>query len=394
MPWKDVRPMDEKLLFLADYLRGIGTFSLLCDRYGISRKTGYKWVERYREEGLDGLSERSRKPHRTSQEIPLAIRQVILELRTGQRDIPGPKKIQALLSQRFGPELVPSKTSIYNILKAAGQIEPRRQRRRVAPSRSPLRNAHRPNELWSADYKGQFRTRDGRWCYPLTVMDHASRYLLACDGRTGTSLSEARQSFERLFREYGLPERLRTDNGVPFATTGVGGLSRLSIWWIRLGIVPERIEPGQPQQNGRHERMHRTLKHALGQSPAKDLAAQQIWLDAFRQDYNECRPHEGLEQQYPASCFHVSTRPYPERLPELEYPRYFHPSRVCQNGLIYWRGLRIYIGYLLAGEWIGLEEVGDGLWDAYFGVIRIGGFNERDTTGPKDDYLTLKVSPM
>lgn len=394
MPWKDVRPMDEKLLFLADYLRGIGPFSRLCERYGISRKTGYKWVERYRKDGLDGLAERSRRPHQSGLEIPVAIRQAILELRTGQRDAPGPKKIQALLALRFGAELVPSKTSIYNILKAAGHIEPRRQRRRVAPSRSPLRNAHRPNELWSADYKGQFRTRDGRWCYPLTVMDHASRYLLACDGYSGTGLQDAKQSFERLFREYGLPERLRTDNGVPFATTGVGGLSRLSIWWIRLGIVPERIEPGQPQQNGRHERMHRTLKHSLGQSPGKNLEEQQIWLDTFRQDYNEHRPHEGLGQQYPASCYRPSTRPYPERLPELEYPRYFHPNRVCQSGLIYWHGLRIYIGYLLAGEWIGLEEVGDGLWDAYFGVIRIGGFNERDTSGTKDDYLTLKVSPM
>ncbi len=394
MPWKDVRPMDKKLLFLADYLRRIGTFSLLCERYGISREMGYKWVERYREDRLDGLSERTRKPHHSGLEILVAIRQAILELRIGQQDTPGPKKTQALLPQRFGPELIPSKTSIYNILKAACQIEPRRQWRRVAPSRSPLRNAHRPNELWSADYKGQFRTRDGPWCRPLTVMDHASRYLLACDGRTGTSLPEARQSFERLFQEYGLPERLRTDNGVPFATTGVGGLSRLSIWWIRLGIVPERIEPGEPQQNDRRERMLRTLKRSLGQSPAKDLVAQQIWLNDFRQDYNEHRPHEGLGQQYPASCYQASPQPYPEWLPELEYPRYFHPSRVCQNGLIYWRGLRIYIGYLLAEEWIGLEEVGDGLCDAYFGVIRIGAFNERDTTGPKDDYLTLKVSPM
>lgn len=394
MPWKEVKPMDEKLLFLADHLREAGNFSQLCERYGISRKTGYKWLERYREQGLAGLVERSRRPLHPGASIPFTIRQAILTLRSSQRDPPGPKKLQALLAERFGPVSVPSKTSIYNILRDAGLIEPRRRRRRVSPSRSPLRTANQPNELWSADYKGQFRTLDKRWCYPLTVMDHASRYLLACDGYTGTTLCDARRSFERLFREYGLPMRIRTDNGVPFATTGVGGLSRLSIWWIRLGIVPERIEAGQPQQNGRHERMHRTLKRAIGYPPALDLTAQQIQLDTFRQDYNQHRPHEGLDQRYPASCYQSSPRPYPSRLPALEYPRYFHPNRVCHNGLIYWQGLRIYIGYLLAGEWVGLEEVRDGVWDVYFGVIRIGSFSRMEAKGAKADYVTLKVSPM
>lgn len=334
MPWKDVRPMDEKLLFLADQLRGVGTFVQLCERYGISRKTGYKWVERYRESGLEGLAERSRRPLHQGLQIPAAIRQAILELRAGQRDAPGPKKIQALLERRFGTECVPSKTSICNILKAENQIAPRRRRRRVTPSRSPLRSASCPNELWSADYKGQFRTRDGKWCYPLTVMDDASRYLLACDGRFGTGSQEAKQSFERLFREYGLPERLRTDNGVPFATTAVGGLSRLSIWWIRLGIVPERIELGQPQQNGRHERMHRTLKRSLGRPPSKNMDEQRLELGVFRSNYNDQRPHESLGQRCPATCYQRSVRAYPKRLPELEYPRYFDTSRVCQNGLI------------------------------------------------------------
>lgn len=391
MPWKDVKPMDEKLLFLADHLRGVGNFSQLCERYGISRKTGYKWVGRYRQAGLDGLAERSRRPLHPAEEIPYAIRQAILELRGAQRDAPGPKKIQALLARRFESEIIPCKTSIYNILKAAGQIETRRRVRRVQPSPSPLRTASRPNELWSADYKGQFKTADRQWCYPLTIMDHASRYLLACEGYTGTRQPEARHCFERLFREYGLPERIRTDNGVPFASTGVGGLSRLSIWWIRLGIVPERIKPGCPQQNGRHERMHRTLKRTLATPPGANLAEQQRQLDAFRHDYNQCRPHEGLNQQRPHDCYQPSPRPYPKRLPELEYPSYFQRSRVAQNGLIYWRGLRIYIGYLLAGEWIGLEETAAGQWEAYFGVIRIGTFNEADTTGAKEDYLTLRL---
>lgn len=391
MPWKDVRPMDEKLLFLADHVRGIGTFSELCERYGISRKTGYKWVERYRESGLEGLAERSRRPHHSADEIPYAIRQAVLEIRRAQRDPPGPKKIQALLERRYGPDVVPSRSSIYNILKEAGAIEPRRRRRHAPSSRTHLQMARQPNELWSADYKGQFRMRNGQWCYPLTIMDHVSRYLLACDGQPGPRGRDARASFERMFREYGLPLRIRTDNGVPFATTSVGGLSYLSVWWIRLGIIPERIAPGQPQQNGRHERMHRTLKCALGAERGANLEEQQHHLDTFREHYNHHRPHESLAQTNPADVYMRSLRPYPERLPELEYPNYFYRNRVCQNGLIYWRGLRIYISYMLAGQWVGLEERADGQWDVHFGTVLIGSFNEAETKGAKEDYLTLCV---
>lgn len=390
MPWKDVKPMDEKVLFIADYLRKVGSFSQLCERYGISRKTGYKWVERYQQAGTDGLNELSRKPHSTALATPYAIQQAILELRD-QRDPPGPKKIQALLARRFDAESIPAKTTIYNILKRAGKIEPQRRSRRIKHSHCHLKSANFPNELWSADYKGQFKTRDGRWCYPLTVMDHASRYLLGCQGLGGTRFEETRGVFERLFQEFGLPERIRTDNGVPFVSLGVGNLSRLSIWWIRLGIRPERIEPGQPQQNGRHERMHRTLKRSLGLTSAVDLKMQQIQLDQFRDHYNDQRPHEGLAQRSPRSCYQASPRPYPKCLPEVEYPGYFHSSRVSQNGLIYWRGLRIYIGYLLTGEWVGVEAVGDGLWDVYFGPIRLGHVNERELAGKAHDYLTLKV---
>lgn len=391
MPWKDVRPMDEKVLFIADYLRGPDSFTRLCERYGISRKTGYKWTERYRQTGIDGLAERSRKPHDTPLATPYAVREAILELRS-RRGPPGPKKLQALLAQRFDAVLVPSKTTIYNILRRAGQIEPQRRSKRMRASKHPLGSASQPNELWSADYKGQFQTRDRRWCYPLTIMDHASRYLLGCRGLPGTRFEATRAEFERLFREFGLPERIRTDNGVPFASLGVGNLSRLSIWWIRLGIRPERIAPGRPQQNGRHERMHRTLKFALNRAPpAANLSEQQIELDGFRIDYNEQRPHEGLAQRSPGSCYAASPRLYPPRLPELEYPSYFQRSRVSQNGLIYWRALRVYISYLLAGEWVGLEAVGDGLWDAYFGPVRLGSFDERQTKGDRDDYLTLKV---
>lgn len=391
MPWNEVTPMDEKVLFIADHLRERCNFTELCSHYGISRKTGYKWLGRYRSDGLEGLEERSRRPHSCAGEVPYPLRQAILELRTQGRDILGPKKIQALLAQRFTDQPVPSKTTIYNVLRRAGRIEPQRRRRHVSPHPSPLAPAKAPNELWSADYKGQFKTRDGHWCYPLTVMDHASRYLLGCQGLTGTRLNETRATFERLFRTYGLPSRLRTDNGVPFASVGSGGLSHLSIWWIRLGIVPERIEPGQPQQNGRHERMHRTLKRAVIHPPATDMAAQQTAFDRFRVQYNEQRPHEGLGQQSPKSCYQPSLRPYPDTLPELEYPSYFHRHKVAPNGLIYWTNRRVYIGYLLAGEWVGLEAVDDGLWEVYFGPVRIGRFDERQTKGALNDYLTLKV---
>jgi transposase InsO family protein len=382
--------MDERVLFVADYVRELYDFTELCARYGVSRKTGYKWVERYRHEGTEGLQERSRRPLSQPTQLPYAVQQAIIQLRGSRRMELGPKKIQTRLRERFPDQTVPSRTTIYNVLKRAGLITPRRLRRRVAPSGGVLDGIQVPNGLWSADFKGQFITGDRHWCYPLTVMDHASRYLLGCHALPGTRGAETRTSFERLFRRYGLPERLRTDNGVPFASLGSAGLSRLSIWWIRLGIVPERIKPGQPQQNGRHERMHRTLKRAAAQPPAPNARAQQRRFDVFRRHYNAERPHEALAQRTPASVYTLSPRPYPERLPEMIYPSYMHAHRVCDTGLIYWNAWRIYVGYLLAGEHVGIEPVGDGLWNVHFGPIRLGGFDERNLK-PEEDYLTLKL---
>ena len=382
--------MDERVLFVADYVRELYDFTELCARYGVSRKTGYKWVERYRHEGTEGLQERSRRPLSQPTQLPYAVQQAIIELRGSRRMELGPKKIQTRLRERFPDQTLPSRTTIYNVLKRAGLITPRRVRRRVAPSRGVVDGIKVPNGLWSADFKGQFVTGDRRWCYPLTVMDHSSRYLLGCRALPGTRGAETRTSFERLFRRYGLPERLRTDNGVPFASLGSAGLSRLSIWWIRLGIVPERIKPGQPQQNGRHERMHRTLKRAAAQPPAPNARAQQRRFDVFRRHYNAERPHEALAQRTPASVYIPSPRPYPERLPEMVYPSYMHAHRVCDTGLVYWNAWRIYVGYLLAGEHVGIEPVGDGLWNVHFGPIRLGGFDERNLK-PEEDYLTLKL---
>jgi transposase InsO family protein len=294
MPWQEVKPMSQKLLFVTDYLRRIKPFSELCLRYGISRKTGYKWVARYQNLGFDGLLDQSRRPKGHPLQTPYAVHRAIIELRTGRRDPPGAKKLRVLLQQKNPDWPLPSETTIYNILVKEGLICTQRRRKCTAPGQQPFTTGHHPNDIWSADFKGQFNTKDGPWCYPLTIMDHQTRYLLACQNQSGTLFKQTQSVFEAPFRKYGLPWRILTGNGVPFASQSPGGLSRLSKWWIRLGIAHERIEPGKPQQNGRHERMHRTLKKASVVPPAQTPELQQQAFDLFRDQYNNERPHEGL----------------------------------------------------------------------------------------------------
>jgi len=391
MPWKEVKPMEQKVLFIADWIKQIHTFSELCCQYGISRKTGYKWINRFQKSGFDGLHEASRKPSQSPLQTPYPVRQAIIELRHRGRMILGPKKIQVLLQQRFPSERPPSKTTIYNILHAEGLVEPQRRRRRVAPFPQPFSKVENVNDVWSADYKGQFRMQNQSWCYPLTVMDHQSRYLLCCQALESTRFVEAQSAFKCLFQEYGLPKRIRTDNGVPFATTTVAGLSRLAIWWITLGILPERIEPGKPQQNGRHERMHRTLKQAATKPPAKDSPEQQQHFDLFVQQYNHERPHEALGQQTPGSQYQPSPRTYTETPDELTYPDYFETRAVHTNGTISCRQYMIYVGEVLKGHRVGLCEVDEGIWDVYFGPVLLGRYDERDAQKKSVAYLTLKV---
>jgi len=391
MPWKEVKPMEQRVLFVADWIREIYSFSELCQRYGVSRKTGYKWIKRFRLSGFDGLNEVSRKPGHSPSQTPYPIQQAIIEYRRRGRMILGPKKIQVLLQQRFPSERPPSKTTIYKILNSAGMVEPRRRKRRVTPFPQPFSDVADVNDVWSADYKGQFRLQDKRWCYPLTVMDHQSRFLLGCQALDGPRFTETQCAFRRLFQEYGLPKRIRTDNGVPFASTTVAGLSRLAIWWIKLGILPERIEPGKPQQNGRHERMHRTLKQAATKPPAKDCKEQQICFDQFVQQYNQERPHESLGQKTPASQYQSSPRVYTDRPDELTYPDYFETRAVHTNGTINCRQYMIYVGEVLKGNRVGLCETDEGIWDVYFGPVLLGRYNERDAQQKSVSYLTLKV---
>lgn len=391
MPWKEVRPMDQKTLFIASYLEGGRMFAELCRVYGISRKTGYKWVSRYERDGFKGLDELSSKPHSCPHRTPYAIRKEIIELRS-KRIKPGPKKIQSLLSKRHAECEIPSKTTIYNILRFEGLVERRKLRRHVPPGTKPLKTGKDPNDLWTADFKGQFLTGDRQWCFPLTVMDNVSRYLLGCQGLAGTATDAVKKQFDTLFRDYGLPLRIRTDNGVPFASLSTGGLSQLSIWWIRLGIIPERIEKGRPQQNGNHERMHRTLKSAAIKPPEKTRASQQQAFDRFRMEYNEERPHESLSQETPASRYRPSPRRMPERLPELEYPSHYKVVHVSSHGVAYSFGRFIYVGHLLTGECIGMNEIADGVWNLYFGPVPLGSFDVRDATN-KWGYIKLKCNP-
>ena len=375
MPWLTVRPMDAKILFLSDWLRGQESFTHICFRHGISRKTGYKWVKRYQASGLGGLAEQSRRPHRSPHGIPFAVREALIALRNAHVGW-GAKKLLALLAQQHPDWELPSEASVGNILRAEGLTRPRRRRGRVQPCPKPFAPAHEPNDVWSADFKGQFYTRDGTCCYPLTVMDHVSRYLLSCQIIKGTRTRESRRVFKALFERYGLPQRIRTDNGAPFASIGVGGLSQLSVWWIRLGILPERIAPGKPQQNSRHERMHRTLKDETLHPPASNVREQQVRFDVFRKRYNEVRPHESLDQRPPASCYAISSRRLPSRLPAVAYPGHFKRARVNHNGTIWIESVNVYLGYLLRGEHVGLEQIGHELWEVFLGPYRICRINK------------------
>lgn len=300
MPWKETSPMDQRTRFVADHLRNALSITELCELYSVSRKTGYKWIDRYLKYGPAGLEERSRRPRCSPNQTSEEIVRALLEARRRHPQWGG-KKLLALLHKRHPRWSLPGRSTACDILKRHGMVPLRRQRRRLGHPGKPTSLILAPNDVWSADYKGQFRTGDGQYCYPLTVADGFSRYLLGCQALGSTAVAEAKPIFTRLFKEYGLPTRIRTDNGVPFATPTLGRLSRLSAWWVRLGILPEFIEPGHPAQNGRHERMHRTLKAETTRPAAGSLAAQQRRFNSFREEFNHERPHEALDQRPPAA---------------------------------------------------------------------------------------------
>jgi transposase InsO family protein len=349
----------------------------LCARYSISRRVGYKWLDRFLRDGPAGLADRSRRP----QHCPRALAPALVELLlTTRRAHPtwGPRKILAYLARRHRRPAWPAASTVGTLFSAHGLVRRRSRRRPPGHPGRPTSPMTAPNGVWTADFKGHFPTRDGRRCYPLTIVDGYSRYLLACQALTGQTTTASQPVFERLFREYGLPARLRTDNGTPFATTGLCRLSRLSVWWLKLGIQPELIEPAHPEQNGRHERMHRTLKAETTRPPAGDRRAQQRRFSAFCREYNEERPHAALANATPASCYAPSPRPYPARLPTIEYPGHFEVFYVSRNGGIRFRQRWLSLTHALLEEYVGLEEIDDGIWNVYFGSFVLGRFDERD----------------
>lgn len=371
MPWKEELLMDQKTEFVSEYLRDSLSFTELCQRYHISRKSGYKWINRYQAEGPAGLLDRSRRPHSSPDQTPDSLRRAIIEARLRHPSW-GAKKLLKLLARKDPRSAWPSGWTVCEILKREGLVRLKTRRRKTGHPGRPTSIVTAPNELWCVDFKGQFKTRDGRYCYPLTVTDRYSRYLLGCQGLLSTETLGAKGVFTDLFKRYGLPARIRSDNGVPFASTALGRLSELSVWWIQLGIKPELIEPGKPQQNGQHERMHRTLKAETTRPPQANLAQQQRLFDRFRREYNEVRPHEGIELQTPASKYETSTRPLPKELPALDYPEHFETRLVSKNSGIRWNSKWVAVSHTCAGLHIGLEEVDHGLWDVYLGPVKLG----------------------
>jgi len=372
MAWKEYGVWEQRSEFVHEWNSGDWNMAELCRFYGISRKTGYKWVERYEAGGLEGLLEKSRAPQYHPNEISEEMEEEVLALR-GKHPLWGARKIRAWLEQahpRGG--MIPVVSTIGSILRRNGLTVPRKRRHSARPNSEPLTHADGPNRVWCADFKGWFRTKDGQRIDPLTITDAYSRYLLKCQVVRAADAGHSKPVFEAAFREYGLPERIRTDNGAPFGSNGDSGLTRLSVWWIKLGILPERIEPGKPEQNGRHERMHRTLKEATASPPAATRRRQQESFDEFRREYNEQRPHEALGQVPPIQRYRCSAQRYPERVVKPEYPGEWETRRVADGGQFRWRSDRVFAAHALEGETIGLELIEDDCWRVCFSFYELG----------------------
>jgi putative transposase len=375
MPWKETHVMDEKILMISNWLSGEYNITELSRIHEVSRKTLYKWIERYEADRNSGLQERSRRPSLMPRATPPELVAQILALKS-QHEHWGSRKLLAWLRSHQPEERWPAASTTSEILKRHGLVHSRRKRHHTPPYSKPFLKSNQPNEVWCADFKGQFRLGEGGLCYPLTVTDSYSRYLLGCWALARPTYLQTRSYFELAFRQYGLPSAIRTDNGVPFASVGLGGLSSLGVWFVKLGILPERIEKGHPEQNGRHERMHRTLKAEAISPPRKGLNEQQRAFDRFQAVYNNDRPHEALGQKAPASIYRSSIREYPAKLPEVEYPQSFKVRQVKENGDFKWQGTELYLSGAMAGELIGLKQVDNGTWKIYFGFYPVGILDE------------------
>ena len=376
MPWKVINQMGLKNQLVTDHDKEHFSITDLSQKYGISRPTVYKWLKRYKKLGVEGLKEQSRAPqncpHRTGQKI---LNMLIQEkLKNRKR---GPRKVRAQLKRRH-PELeLPAVSTISYWFKKEGLVKERKRRRHVPPYTQPFCECYAPNDIWSMDYKGQFYMRNRQVCYPLTVSDNFSRFILGCDALRGPRYVPTRRCLERIFQEYGLPQAIRFDNGTPFAGRCIGGLSRLMIWFILLGIIPERIAKGCPQENGRHERMHRTLKSDALDPVARNIKEQQKAFDIYRNDFNHDRPHESLNDQVPNDYYKKSDRPYVARPHPPGYGYDYTVRRVRHNGEIKFQGRVFYLTESLAGLPVGLKETADGFWQIQFSFYMLGSVDLR-----------------
>lgn len=377
MTWKETCTVSERQSFIEAWLSHQFTISELCRRFEVSRKTGHKWINRFKASGMSDLADRPRARHTQAHRTSEAVVERILELKWRHPDW-GPVTIRSALHRASPESQWPASSTIGAILEKHGLVKRKRPRRKTPPYTQPLAHASAPNEVWSADFKGQFKLGNGGWCYPLTISDNHSRLLISCKGLLSPQLEPSIAVYKEAFREYGLPRVIRTDNGWPFAMNALGGLTPLAIWLIRLGVYPERIAPGRPQQNGRHERMHRTLKAATAKPPKGNLSAQQRAFNRFRHEYNEVRPHHSLGLgECPVDVHRSSQRIYPEQLPDLSYPDEYQVRKVKCGGYIMMHNKPIYTTRQLVGEYVGLEPLDYDRWQLYFGELKLGVIDER-----------------
>lgn len=394
MPWKEHSVMEERLRFVARLLEG-ESMSSVCREFGISRKTGYKIYNRYKVEGMDAFNDRSRRPVRYANQLPEPVEQLIVATKK-EKPHWGARKIRELLVRRLAGDVrIPAKSTVHAVLDRHGLVKRARQRRRMKAEGTPLSAGLHPNDLWCADYKGEFRTTNGRYCYPLTVSDHASRMLLMVDAHESTKEVNAFNTFQRLFTERGLPEAIRTDNGLPFASpNGLYNLSKLSVWWLRLGIALERIKPGHPQQNGRHERMHLTLKKETTRPPGANALQQQARFDDFVSEFNTERPHEALAMRVPLEAYTPSQRQY-RGLPEVHYPFHDREVIVTACGRICMHRKKINLSTVMAGQKLGIKEVENGIWLVSFMHYDLGYIDlEQKTLQTIDSPFGTRLSPI
>ena len=393
MPWRECNQMDERLRFVARILDG-EKMSAVCREFGISRKTGYKIFNRYKDEGLKGLEDRARSPYRHPNKTPFQVEKAILRIK---QDHPswGAPKIRDKLLKQFAAIKPPAPSTIHAILDRHGLVK-RRKRKRYKARGTALSDARSANDLWCADFKGQFRLGNRKYCYPLTITDARSRYLLACEGLESVKETGAIPVFERVFKEFGLPVAIRTDNGVPFSTPhALFGLSRLSVWWLRLGISIERIKPGNPQQNGRHERMHLTLKNEATKPASYNFLQQQVRFDDFVEGYNNERPHQSLQGRYPGEVYTPSPREYFH--PDApEYPFHDRTVQVTQCGRICMNGRKLNLSTVFARQYVGIREVADAIWLVSFMDYDLGFFDEESNRVEPvgDNPFAPKLLPM